>query len=111
MAPSPKSPSLAHNVYFWMHRPDDTEEATALATGIKTLADVKYVRGFRLGRPASTAHREVVDGSFSYHLTLFFDSAEDQNAYQADPIHKRFVEACSGLWKKVVVYDSDTSLV
>ena len=105
------NPPLAHNVYFWMNNPDDAEEATKLAAGIKTLAKVKMVKGFRLGKPASTTDRDVIDSSYSYHLMLLFDHADDQNAYQVDPIHEKFVETCSGLWKKVVVYDSDTSLV
>ena len=111
MVHPPNNPPLAHNVYFWMNDPDNAEEAAKLAAGIKTLADVKYVKGFRLGKPAPTTDRDVVDSSFSYHLMLLFDNAEDQNDYQSDPIHEKFVEECSGLWKKVVVYDSHTSSV
>jgi hypothetical protein len=36
---------------------------------------------------------------------MFFDNLEDQEAYQNDPIHKEFIEDCSHLWEKVVVYD------
>jgi hypothetical protein len=31
---------------------------------------------------------------------------QDQESYQSDPIHLKFVEECASLWKKVVVYDS-----
>ena len=106
-----KNPPIAHNVYFWMKNPDNTEEADKLAAGIKTLADIKLVKGFRLGKPASTTSRDVVDATFSYHLMLLFNNTEDQNAYQTDPTHEKFVEECSGLWDRVVVYDSDTSSV
>ncbi|HEU0111987.1 MAG TPA: Dabb family protein, partial [Flavisolibacter sp.] len=30
---------------------------------------------------------------------------EGQKTYQDHPIHKKFVEDCSHLWEKVVVYD------
>ena len=109
-SPSP-TPPLAHNVYFWMNNPDDAEEADRLVAGLNTLADVTFVRAFRLAKPAATAARDVVDSTYSYHLTLFFDNADDQNAYQSDPIHQRFVEECSSLWKRVAVYDSDASLL
>ena len=36
---------------------------------------------------------------------MFFDNIEDQEAYQNDPIHKKFIEDCSHLWEKVIVYD------
>jgi hypothetical protein len=35
-----------------------------------------------------------------------FDSREDQDSYQVDPIHQAFVAENSHLWNKVVVYDS-----
>ena len=111
MAQPTKNPPLAHNVYFWMNNPDNAEEAAKLASGIKSLADVKMVKGFRLGKPAATAARDVVDNSYSYHLMLLFDNARDQDAYQTDPIHEKFVKECSGLWKEVKVYDSDSSSV
>ena len=56
--------------------------------------------------PASTEKRPVVDNSYSASELLMFDSVEDQNAYQIDPIHAKFVEDCSHLWSKVVVFDS-----
>jgi hypothetical protein len=39
---------------------------------------------------------------------MVFDSLADQAAYQSHPIHQRFVETCSHLWSKVVVYDVET---
>ena len=35
-----------------------------------------------------------------------FDDVEGQNAYQVHPIHQKFVEDCSHLWRKVTVFDS-----
>ena len=37
---------------------------------------------------------------------MFFDDVEGQDVYQEHPIHKKFVENCSHLWDKVIVYDA-----
>ena len=93
-----------------MKNPDSVEETARLADGIKTLANVEGVRGFHLGKPAPT-DREVIDNTYTYHLMLQFDSLEAQSAYQTDPIHEKFVKHCSRFWEKVLVYDSDSSLL
>ena len=36
---------------------------------------------------------------------MYFDSVEDQNAYQVDPLQKKFIAECGHLWRKVQVYD------
>jgi hypothetical protein len=37
---------------------------------------------------------------------MLFQSVEAQDEYQLHPIHKKFVEECSHLWREVVVRDS-----
>jgi hypothetical protein len=37
---------------------------------------------------------------------MFFDDLEGQKNYQDHPLHKQFIEDCSQLWEKVIVYDS-----
>ena len=56
--------------------------------------------------PASTEKRDVVDNSYSASELIFFDDVAGQDAYQVHPIHEKFVEQCSHLWQKVIVYDS-----
>ena len=58
-----------------------------------------------IGRPAGTL-REVIDTSYTISWCIFFAYAADQQSYQIDPIHLRFVEECSHLWNRVLVYDS-----
>ena len=101
---------FVHNVYFWLKSPDQSEDATALADGIRTLGTVSTVRDFHLGKPAPT-DRSVIDNTYDYHLMLSFDSLEDQNTYQSDPIHLKFVEDREHLWERVQVYDSDANLL
>jgi hypothetical protein len=58
-----------------------------------------------IGVPAST-RRDVIDSGYSVSWLTLFDDAEGQDTYQTHPIHLEFVETCSSLWEKVVVYDS-----
>jgi len=60
---------------------------------------------YQIGAPATTS-RDVIDRSYSVSWFLMFDNLEDEEVYQHHPLHKKFVEDCSHLWSKVVVYDS-----
>jgi hypothetical protein len=48
----------------------------------------------------------VVDTSWDVSELLFFDDEAGQKVYQDHPIHQAFVENCSHLWEKVLVYDA-----
>lgn len=97
--------AFIHHVYFWLKRPGDEGDLQKLIEGLRKLSKVSTLQSFHIGRPADT-HRDVVDRSYAISWCTFFRNKADQDAYQEDPIHKRFVEECSSLWTKVVVYDS-----
>jgi len=99
-------PPVVHKVYFWLKNPDSSEDRDQLIAGLKTLGAISTVQGIHVGVPASTEQRDVVDNSYQVSELLLFANAADQDAYQVDPIHMKFVEQCSHLWSKVVVYDS-----
>ena len=105
-APVSNYPKLVHHVFFWLKNPDSREDLAKLLEGLRTLAQIETVRGTHFGVPASTEKRDVVDNSYSASEILFFDDTAGQKAYQDHPIHKKFVEDCSHLWEKVVVYDA-----
>ena len=98
-------PKLVHHVFFWLKNPSSKEDLAQLLKGLTTLAQIETVRGAHFGVPASTEKREVVDNSYSASEILFFDDAAGQKTYQDHPIHRKFVEHCSHLWERVVVYD------
>jgi hypothetical protein len=100
-----KKQMFIHHVYFWLKNPDSKEDKTKLIEGLRRLSKVKTIKSFHIGQPATT-NREVIDRSYSISWCLFFDKAADQDSYQSDPVHLKFVEDCSSLWSKVVVYDS-----
>lgn len=94
-----------HHVFFFLNNPDSKQDRDKLVEGLKKLSKVKSIKSFHIGKPADT-NRDVIDRSYSISWMLQFNNAADQESYQTDPIHLRFIEECSSLWKKVIVYDS-----
>jgi len=94
-----------HHVYFWLHHPESKADKTALIEGLQKLSKASTIKSFHIGQPAATK-RDVIDSSYSISWLLYFDNAADQDSYQTDPIHLKFVAECKHLWKKVVVYDT-----
>lgn len=97
---------LVHHVYFWLKRKESKEDLNKLIEGLNTLREIRELKLAKIGLPASTEKRDVVDNSYSVSWLNFFDNLEGQNAYQVHPIHLKFIENCKHLWEKVVVYDS-----
>ena len=100
-----KKGMFIHHVYFWLKNSGNQEDKGNLIKGLKKLSKVKTIKDFYIGQPATT-RREVIDSSYDLSWLLFFDNAADQDSYQTDPVHLKFVEECSSLWTKVTVYDS-----
>ncbi|MCG7857092.1 Dabb family protein [Flavihumibacter sp.] len=94
-----------HHVYFWLKNPDSADDKKKLLEGLKKLSSVKTIAMSHIGVPAPT-NREVIDRSYAVSWLLVFDNDEDQASYQTDPVHLKFIEDCSMLWEKVIVYDS-----
>ena len=96
---------LAHHVFFWLKNPDSSADRDKLIEGLKTLKKIETIKKLHIGVPASTEKRDVVDNSYHVSELMFFDDVEGQNVYQVHPIHKKFIDDCSHLWSKVLVYD------
>ncbi len=94
-----------HHVYFWLAEPGNTRHKKLLIEGLKKLSDVTTIQRFHIGEPANTS-RDVIDSSYSVSWIIIFKNPADQDSYQVDPIHLRFVEECKHLWSRAVVYDS-----
>ena len=94
-----------HHVYFWLAELHNADHLEQLISGLKKLSSVTSIQYFHIGRPAGTK-RDVIDSSYSVSWCLFFANAADQDSYQVDPVHLRFVAECKHLWKRVVVYDA-----
>lgn len=100
-----KKDIFIHHVYFWLHKPESKEDLTSLVKGLEALSKIDYIRFSHIGKPADT-NRDVIDTSYSVSWLLFFNNKDEEERYQKDPVHLKFVEDCKHLWKKVVVYDT-----
>lgn len=96
---------FVHHVYFWLANEGNKEDKKALIAGLQKLSTVKTIKFFHIGEPAGT-NRDVIDTSYDVSWLLFFENKADQDSYQVDPDHLKFVAECKHLWKEVVVYDS-----
>ena len=101
-----KEKSFVHHVYFWLKDPESEADRQKLIEGLRKLSKVKTIQRYHIGLPAAT-DRDVVDNTYSVSWLVFFKNKADQDLYQTDPIHLKFVEECSPLWSKVIVYDSE----
>lgn len=96
---------FSHHVFFWLKDRGNLEDRAKLVACLQRLAHAPMIRRYQIGIPAGTP-RDVVDNSYDVSWLIFFDGKADQDAYQAAPIHLRFVEDCSRLWEQVAVYDN-----
>lgn len=94
---------IVHQVFFWLNDPD--KDLKTVMDGCKRIAQTKSVKDYKVGVPAGTQRREVVDHSFHISLTVYFDSIADHDLYQTDPVHLQFVEDHKDKWSQVKVYD------
>ena len=94
-----------HHVYFWLKNTGNMEDRDKLVAGLQKLSKAGSIKQFHIGKPANT-NRDVIDRSYAVSWMLIFENEADQAVYQTDPIHLKFIEECSQLWSKVVVYDA-----
>ena len=97
---------MVHHVFFWLKNPDSKEDRDKLIAGIKKLAKIETVNKLHVGVPAGTVQRGVVDNSWSVSELIYFTDLKGEATYQTHPLHVEFVEKCSPLWEKVIVYDA-----
>ena len=100
------NPNFVHTVFFWLKNPDNQSDREQFKTSLeKFLNNSLYAKTKFIGTPPKST-RDVVDGSFTFSMTVSFDSTESQAKYQTEPAHLVFIEESSELWTKVIVYDS-----
>ncbi|MGI8603010.1 MAG: Dabb family protein [Verrucomicrobiales bacterium] len=96
---------VTHTVFFWLNGELAPEDRAAFEVSLRSLLTIPNAQRGTTGKPAATPKREVIDDSYDYALELDFASIEDQNKYQAHPVHREFVESQQAKWQKVRVYD------
>jgi len=95
---------FVHTVFFWLKRDLSQADRAAFEKGLASLLEIRTIRHGAWGRPADT-DRPVIDRTYDYGLTTIFEDKAGHDAYQVDPVHTAFVDACSKYWIRVLVYD------
>lgn len=98
---------FVHHVFFWLKAGLTEEDRQQFEKGVSSLLSIEHVKLGDVGLPAAT-DRPVIERSYSYSLLLVFEDRAAHDAYQPHPIHKAFVESCSHLWERVLIYDSES---
>jgi len=102
--------NFAHTVFFWLKNPDNQNDRENFEKSIKKFINQSiFIKTKHLGVPAAT-NRDVIDATYTYSLLLTFENKAQQDKYQDEPAHKIFIAESSGLWNKVIVYDSENLL-
>lgn len=97
---------FVHHVFFWMKDDFTSDALTKFENGVTTLPLIELVKFGDVGKPAST-NRPIIERSYSYSLLLVFENKSAHDEYQTHPEHLKFIEDCSDLWNKVLIYDSE----
>lgn len=97
---------FVHTVFFWLKKELTQAQKEAFFKGVDTLKTIQPNVMITTGTPAST-DRPIIDTSYDYGLTCIFESLEDHDKYQIDPVHLKFVENHANDWEKVLIYDYD----
>ncbi|NTS40327.1 Dabb family protein [Flavisolibacter sp. BT320] len=98
---------FVHHVFFWLKPGLAEADQAKFENGVSSLLSIEHVKTGDVGKPAAT-DRPVIERSYSYSLLLCFEDRADHDAYQPHPVHKAFVESCSHLWDRVLIYDSES---
>lgn len=101
----PATDIFIHHVYFWLKNPDSKQDRDKLVEGLQKLSKVRSIKTAHIGKPADT-NRDVIDSTYAISWLLTFDNRANQDSYQVDPVHLKFIEECKDLWSRVVVYDT-----
>ena len=104
-APERKKELLVHHVFFYLKDPQSAQDEAKLLEGLEKLAKISTVQLSHIGRPARTSGEDIEKG-YAVSWLCFFKNLIEEEIYQTDPIHLKFLEDYAHLWEKRVVYDA-----
>jgi hypothetical protein len=97
---------LAHHVLFWLKTETTEDQIDAFRKGLESLENIETVKTFHIGTPAAI-DRAVVDVTYTFSLTIFFEDMSGHDVYQVHELHKAFLDQFRELFEKVVIYDAN----
>ncbi|PTS98207.1 transcription-repair coupling factor [Pedobacter sp. HMWF019] len=97
---------IAHHVLFWLKADTTEDQKKAFRKSLETLKDIEVIKAFHIGTPAPI-ERAVVDTTYTFSLTLFFEDLAGHDVYQVHDLHKAFLDEFRILFDRVVIYDAE----
>lgn len=97
---------IAHHVLFWLKADTTADQKTAFRKSLETLAGVESIKTLHIGTPAPI-ERPVIDTTYTFSLTVFFDDLAGHDVYQTHPLHLAFLDGFRVYFDKVVIYDAE----
>nr|WP_199080875.1 Dabb family protein [Pedobacter sp. ASV19] len=97
---------IAHHVLFWLKADTTEDQKKAFRKSLETLKGIEVVKTFHIGTPAPI-ERAVVDTTYTFSLTLFFEDLAGHDVYQVHNLHKAFLDEFRILFDRVVIYDAE----
>jgi hypothetical protein len=104
-APERKKDLLVHHVLYYLKDPQSAQDEAQLLEGLEKLAQISTIQLSHIGRPARTSG-DAIEKGYSLSWLCFFKNLIEEEIYQTDPIHVKFLEEHGHLWEKRVVYDA-----
>jgi len=95
---------FVHTVLFFLRPELSDAERSEFEAALDALGTCPQLKSYTWGKPVPSP-RPVVIGGYDYAINCLFDTKEEQDAYQDDPIHHKFIEESKDKWTKVEVYD------
>ncbi|MPR35658.1 Dabb family protein [Salmonirosea aquatica] len=103
--PARKKDLLVHHVFFYLKDPQNAQHESQLLEGLGKLAQISTIQLSHIGRPARTSG-DAIEKGYSLSWLCFFKNLIEEEIYQTDPIHLKFLEDYAHLWEKRVVYNA-----
>ncbi|MEZ2337708.1 Dabb family protein [Mucilaginibacter sp. RCC_168] len=97
---------IVHHVLFWLKADTTADQKIAFRKSLETLEGVESVKTLHIGTPAPI-ERAVVDTTYTFSLTVFFDDLAGHDVYQTHPLHLAFLDEFRVYFEKVVIYDAE----
>ncbi|GAA4336459.1 hypothetical protein GCM10023149_45270 [Mucilaginibacter gynuensis] len=97
---------IVHHVLFWLKADTTEDQKQAFRKGLESLQSIGVAKAFHVGTPAAI-ERAVVDITYTFSLTLFFEDLAAHDVYQVHPLHKAFLDEFRVYFEKVVIYDAE----
>ena len=97
---------IVHHVLFWLKADTTADQKLAFRKSLETLEGVESIKTLHIGTPAPI-ERAVIDTTYTFSLTVFFDDLAGHDVYQVHPLHLAFLDEFRVYFEKVVIYDAE----